>query len=243
MRSLTLSVACSFALLAAPALAGDPNKDQGSDRPQGSGPQGSDKTSTQAPDKPVTNQQVGAKEIVETPATDLNIKKDQIPLLLVAAQQRPYTLSGLGTCQRLAAAIGELDTVLGDDVDLPQSEGRRMSAGRVAQSVVGSFIPFRGVIREVSGANAHDREMQAAIIAGVARRSFLKGIGQGKGCRYPARSATLDVFNEKMDALNAGVQSPRTRAADAEPATTERSDRSGSSPARYVSRPVVQRTD
>jgi hypothetical protein len=225
MRSATLAVVSALALFSAPALAGEPNKSQESDKAQPS-----DKGQT--PDKPVTNRDVGAKEVVETPATDLNIKKDQIPLLLVAAQQRPYTLSGLGTCQRLAAAIGELDAVLGDDVDLPQTGTRRVSAGRVAQSVVGSFIPFRGVIREVSGANAHDREMQAAIIAGVARRSFLKGIGQGKGCRYPARSATLDVFNEKMDTLNAGEQRPRARAADDEPSASDHSDRSGSPPAR-----------
>jgi hypothetical protein len=230
MRSATLSVVSALALLSAPAFAGEQSKSQEPDK-------------AQAPDKPVTNRDVGAKEVVETPVTDLNIKKDQIPLLLVAAEQRPYTLSGLGTCQRLAAAIGELDAVLGDDVDLPQSEGSRVSPGRVAQSVVGSFIPFRGVIREVSGANAHDREMQGAIIAGVARRSFLKGIGQGKGCRYPARSATLDVFNGKMDALNAGEERPRTRSADAEPQASHRSSRSGSTPARYVSRPVVQQTE
>jgi hypothetical protein len=248
MHSATLSVVSALVFLVAPALADEPNKDQRSDKTQAP-----DKThvpdktqvpdKAQAPDKPLTNRDVGAKEVVETPATDLNIKKDQIPLLLVAAQQRPYTLSGLGTCQRLAAAIGELDAVLGDDVDLPQSGVRRVSPGRVAQSVVGSFIPFRGVIREVSGANAHDREIQVAIIAGVARRSFLKGIGQGKGCRYPARSATLDVFNEKMDTLNAGDQRPRARAADAEAPASRRSDRSKATPAGYVSRPVVQQTD
>jgi hypothetical protein len=129
--------------------------------------------------------------VAETPVTDLNITKKHIPLVLVAAEQHPYTLSGIGSCQRLTSAIHELNAVLGDDFDLPHGGGKRTSPGRVAQSVVGSFIPFRGVIREVSGANAHDREMQAAILAGVARRSFLKGIGQAKGCRYPARSATL----------------------------------------------------
>jgi hypothetical protein len=172
MRSFTLSVVCTLALLATPSFAAEPNKDQ-------------------KPDKPVTNQDVGAKEVAETPTTDLNITKKHIPLVLMAAEQHPYALSGVGSCQRLTSAIHELNAVLGDDVDLPHGKGQRTSAGRVAQSVAGSFIPFRGVIREVSGANAHDRDMQAAILAGVARRSFLKGIGQGKGCRYPARSATL----------------------------------------------------
>jgi hypothetical protein len=236
MQSVPLSVVTALAFLGAPAHASEPDK-----APTSNKTQTSDKT--QAPEKPVTDQNVGPKEIAETPATDLNIKKEPIPLLLVAAQQRPYTLSGLGTCQKLAAAIGELDAVLGDDVDLPQSDVKRVDAGRVAQSVVGSLIPFRGVIREVSGANAHNREMQAAILAGFARRSFLKGIGQGKGCRYPARSASLEVFNAKTATLNASRERSKARAADAEPEASQRSQRSGSTTVRYVLRPVVQQTD
>jgi hypothetical protein len=191
----------------------------------------------------VTNQDVGPKEVIETPATDLNIKRDQIPLVLVAAQQHPYRLSGLGTCRQLTAAIGELNAVLGDDVDLPQSEGKHMDAGRVAQAVVGSFIPFRGVIREVSGANAHDREMQAAIIAGVARRSFIKGVGQGKGCSYPARSAPPGVVEAKMATHNADQQRAKVRAADAETPPAKRSGRGSPDGLHYVSRPIVQQTD
>jgi hypothetical protein len=229
MRSVTLSIVSTLALFATPVLAGEPNKDQESDK-------------TQEPDKPVTNHEVGAKEVIETPTTDLNITKTHIPLVLVAAQQQPYTLSGLGTCQRLAAGIGELDAVLGDDLDLPRSNGKATSPGRVAQSVVNSFIPFSGVIREVSGANAHDREMQAAILAGVARRSFLKGVGQAKGCRYPARSATLSMINQKAATLNADVKHHPAREADAE-AKTEQPSRGDTATVHYVSRPKVQQTD
>ena len=49
-----------------------------------------------------------------------------------------------------------------------------------------SIIPFRSVIREISGAAAHDRRYNAAVYAGVVRRSFLKGIGQQRGCKYPS---------------------------------------------------------
>jgi len=37
--------------------------------------------------------------------------------------------------------------------------------------------------------------MQYAIYAGSARRSFLKGIGQQRGCPWPARSATPQVIS------------------------------------------------
>jgi hypothetical protein len=219
-----------LAFFVTPALAGEPNRDPGADK-------------AQPPDKPVTNQDVGAKELVETPTTDLNITKKHIPLVLIAAEQHPYALSGGSSCQRLTAAIGELNAVLGDDVDLPHGKGQRTSAGRFAQSVAGSFIPFRGVIREVSGANAHERDMQAAILAGVARRSFLKGVGQSKGCRYPARSASLAVYNAKTATLKTDQEQRKARAADAEPQRFQHSTSSKSASVSYVSRPMVQQTD
>ena len=143
----------------------------------------------EAQERPVTDQKVGVGDVAATPVTDLNLKKDEIPPLLIAAQERPYDLAGLKRCPQLAAAVRELDLVLGDDLDLPRDGERRMSAGRVAQSVVGAFIPFRGVIREVSGANSHQRKLQAAIEAGMARRAFLKGVGESRKCAYPARPA------------------------------------------------------
>ncbi|MDR2856566.1 MAG: hypothetical protein LBV50_01815 [Novosphingobium sp.] len=166
---------------------------------------------------------MSAKDVVTTPVTDFGIRKNAIPPLLTDAGERPYSLRGLGTCQQIATAIGEFDKILGDDVDLPQNAGGRVKPGRVAQSVVGSFIPFRGVIREVSGASEHDRQMRAAILAGVARRSFLKGIGQGRGCRYPARSATIEVYNQRMSELESKEQQSQPHRQDtaAQPAARQ----------------------
>lgn len=140
-------------------------------------------------DKPMGDREPDAVDVAATPVTDLNLRKDKIPDVLLAAQANPYDLGGLSRCGPLIAAVEELDGILGDDLDLPQEVRRGPSAGRVAQSVVGSFIPFRGIVREVSGANRHQREVQAAIQAGLARRGFLKGVGQTKSCRYPARAA------------------------------------------------------
>ena len=49
--------------------------------------------------------------------------------------------------------------------------------------MVNSLIPFRGVVREVSGAAAADRRLTAATQAGFARRGFLRGVHQTRGCR------------------------------------------------------------
>jgi len=161
-------------------------------------------------DKPVTDQEPDAVDVAATPVTDLNLKKDEIPQLLIDAQKRPYDLSGLGRCGALINEVNRFDNLLGDDIDLPQNVRSGPSAGRVAQSVVGSFIPFRGIIREVSGANEQQRKMQAAIQAGLARRGFLKGVGESRGCRYPARSATKQDIDR--------IQAERARAAEAEKA-------------------------
>ncbi|MDE1914956.1 MAG: hypothetical protein KGJ57_05285 [Sphingomonadales bacterium] len=137
--------------------------------------------------KPVTDNNPDARAVAETPLTDLNVKKGEIPPILLRAQQEPYTLAGLKSCKAIVREVGRLNSVLGDDVDIAGKPKPNTSPGHVAQSVVGSFIPFRGVIREVSGASAEQRRMNAAIQAGMARRGFLKGVGLMRHCPYPAR--------------------------------------------------------
>jgi hypothetical protein len=148
--------------------------------------------------KVVTDESVDAKDVALTPLSDLNLKKDPIPQLLLDAQAAPYDTDGLRYCRNYEAAVLELDTVLGDDYDLVDPEGHKLEAGRVAQSVVGALIPFRGVIRELSGANKHEREFRDAIVAGIMRRSYLKGMGLKLGCEYPARPATEEIRQRIM---------------------------------------------
>jgi hypothetical protein len=175
--ALLLAPACAALAAAGPALAEPP---------------AAASAEKDAP-KPITQRDPTAADVVATPVTDLNLKKNEIPAVLVAAEADPYGLPA-GRCPGLTAAIRELDAVLGDDVDIAQASRGRMSAGKVAQSVVGSFIPFRGLIREVSGANEQQRRLQSAINAGMARRSFLKGVGLQRGCAWPARSATPEML-------------------------------------------------
>lgn len=139
--------------------------------------------------KPVTQDNPDAKAVAETPLTDLNVKKGEIPPVLLRAQRAPYSLAGLKSCPAIIREVGQLNSALGDDVDLAKGGKRNTSAGHVAQSVVGSLIPFQGVIREVSGASAEQRRLEAVIRAGMARRGFLKGVGLSRGCHAPARPA------------------------------------------------------
>ena len=82
-----------------------------------------------------------------------------------------------------------LDEVLGADRDVATGERRDLTLGKVAKSAVSSLIPFRSVIREITGAADHKRNFEDAILAGAIRRGFLKGLGEARGCPYPARPA------------------------------------------------------
>ena len=139
-----------------------------------------------------------AKEVAKTPLRDLNIDGRDIPPVLLAAMQNPYDAAGLKNCNAIIADIAALDMVLGADYDIAEDDGNdRLSEGRIGQSVVGSFIPFRGILREVTGAASNDRTLRAAYTAGMARRAFLKGLGMGRGCKYPARPKPAAAKPEK----------------------------------------------
>jgi hypothetical protein len=49
-----------------------------------------------------------------------------------------------------------------------------------------SIIPFRGLVRQMTGADAHAKEVDTAIQAGKVRRAYLKGVGMNKNCAPPA---------------------------------------------------------
>lgn len=141
----------------------------------------------------VTDNSPDVREVALTPLSDLNLARDPIPEILVWAQENTYDSTGMEACSAIRMGIGDLDAVLGDDVDAGSEEEDRINPGSVAQSVVGMFIPFRGIIREVSGANNHEYEFRQAIAAGLMRRAYLKGLGEARGCEYPARPMPVEM--------------------------------------------------
>ncbi len=172
-----------------------------------------------AQDRAINDREPGVMDVARTPMTDLNLSRTEVPALLAEAEQRPYSLQGLTDCAKLARAVKEFDTVLGPDLDLPQAERARLSGGRIAQWAVGRFIPFRGLIREISGANRQQREVEAAIQAGLMRRAFLKGVGVERGCPYPASPATETIVAQRLLAVEREEREERGRKRRGEPAT------------------------
>ena len=116
----------------------------------------------------------------------------EVPPKLREIEGNPYSIAGLKTCAALQEEVRQLDAVLGPDVNEKVAEKNRdqkreETAGRVAQTVASSAIPFGGLIGEVTGANAERRRYATAIYAGTVRRGFLKGVGLERGCKAPAR--------------------------------------------------------
>ncbi|OYU14028.1 MAG: hypothetical protein CFE37_13140 [Alphaproteobacteria bacterium PA4] len=142
------------------------------------------------PDKKSDMDRVGdtAENIVEKPLKDLNLMKDKVPQQLLDVMERPYALDGIKTCKDFKAKITRLTELLGPDVDSAeaQQKGGPTASEQVlggVESVAGSLIPFTGLIRKVSGAEAAQKRAQAAVFAGSVRRAYLKGTARAKGCK------------------------------------------------------------
>jgi hypothetical protein len=127
-----------------------------------------------------------ARRIATQPARDVGLQRTTIPPVLQRAAANPYSLAGIGTCANLSAAIVELNGALGPDFDArpaPRPGRREQVAEAGGRAVVDSVIPFRGVVREVSGSAGAERRLRAAVDAGLARRGFLRGVHRTRGCR------------------------------------------------------------
>ena len=141
-----------------------------------------------APEQPGALQSVGesAGRIASQPVKDVGVARTKFPPVLLAAHDDPYSLKGLKSCKQIAAAFRDLSEALGPDfkagdVKKENRAGKLAEAG--GQTVVNSLIPFRGLVREISGAAPAQRRLNIAIDAGYARRGFLRGVYTSRKCR------------------------------------------------------------
>ena len=128
-----------------------------------------------------------ATNIVERPLKDLNIVKAKIPPGLAAISTRPYATTGLKSCRHYAAAINAMTVILGPDVDSPAVEAKGNKPAEFVldstESLIGDLLPGGGIIRKLTGAEAAQKRLVAAVYAGGLRRAYLKGAARAKGCK------------------------------------------------------------
>src|SRR5438270_11099629 len=134
----------------------------------------------------------GLKGVAKAPLRDLNGLRTKIPEVLLQALADPYDRPRSTKCVELIALLKPLNDALGADLATPSvdeddllDKGKSGALGMMA-GAASDVIPFRGWVRKLSGAERHDRYVQAAITAGAVRRAYLKGLGEAKGCNPPA---------------------------------------------------------
>ena len=119
------------------------------------------------------------EDVVSGPFKDLNLVKKDIPPVLVDLHGQPYNPPEDGTCHGLATEVTALDAVLGPDLDVltPAGKSTSSAAAKALTQASHSLVPYRSWIRKLSGAEKRAERLAAALLAGTARRAFLKGLG------------------------------------------------------------------
>jgi hypothetical protein len=150
-----------------------------------------------APKSPqlVTPTQEGAKSVTtaaEAPLHEMNLVREKIPPVLLAAMADPYALPEPLTCENLAESIQRLTVALGPDFDdtKPKAKHKVTGSGGVGleflSTFAGGILPYHGYVQFVTGASKHDELVIRALGAGAAQRAYLKGLGEAHGCPDPA---------------------------------------------------------
>lgn len=158
-----------------------------------------------------------AIEAATGPLQDLNLRRQEIPELLVKAASNPYASIKKSSCDDVKTELAELDKLLGPDMEpqhitlvsgstgladnlgqnfdqvsdfeIPETEKITSSLMDSAtnfahDSVVGmiqsktNILPFRSIIRKISGAQSHAKKLSNAYHAGKLRRAYLKGVAE-----------------------------------------------------------------
>ncbi|MEO1553009.1 MAG: hypothetical protein AAFR82_03675 [Pseudomonadota bacterium] len=164
-------------------------------------------TSASATDRAIQRSQDGFGDAAMSPLEDVNLVRAKIPDEFKDIRN-PYAVDREVSCDKIAKEVTTLDGVLGRDWDIPPPDDKGLSdraadgastafLDAVSSSASG-FIPYRGLVRTVTGANSHATKVRKAYERGSHRRTFLKGIGLMKGCTYPAAPLPLPEEDPKV---------------------------------------------
>jgi len=164
-------------------------------------------SASNATDRAIQQSQDGFSDAAMSPLEDINLKRDKIPDEFKDIKN-PYAVDPELSCDLIAKEVSRLDGVLGRDWDIPPPDkkglGDRAADGAstafldTVASGASGIIPYRGIVRTVTGANSHASKVRKAYERGSHRRTFLKAIGLVKGCAYPAAPLPLPEEDPKV---------------------------------------------
>jgi hypothetical protein len=185
-----LCISLTAALMALPVMlaAADQTSPPPPPPPQPAAP--SSQGQLQTPDRAGT---ANLSSAAQAPLHDLNLARQRIPPVLLAAITNPYDRPQPLDCTEITRQIRVLQHALGsdfDEPDTPQSPSLTKRNGKVAlalvQGAAETLLPFAGFVKTLSGARRHDQLVIEAITAGSVRRGYLKGLGESRHCPLPA---------------------------------------------------------
>lgn len=153
-----------------------------------------------ATERAIQQSQDGFGNAAMSPLEDVNLKRDQIPEFLKTIKN-PYKVDAEISCEEIAGQVQRLDGLLGRDWDIPPpdkkalrdqaADGASTAFLDTVSSSASGLIPYRGIVRTVTGANSHASKVRKAYERGSHRRTFLKGMGLIKSCDFPAAPLPL----------------------------------------------------
>ena len=149
---------------------------------------------------------------------DLNIKKKEIPPLLQALLENPYAPPKPMECQSIRKEMAQLDALLGqspaykkhgsgimtaslDNVEIPDTDELVDTGKEMAHDGLMGFIrsqteilPFRSIIRAITGADQHAKDVALAYQIGQLRRAYLRGLADNRfGTRCLASPIVIEA--------------------------------------------------
>jgi hypothetical protein len=155
-----------------------------------------------------------------TPAEDIGIKRDEIPEELKKLVENPYFTPKPLRCKTIKEELAGLNELLGTDMDMPKvalKDGESYAetgADMIQEGIVGlvrsytNIIPYRSIVRSLTGAKSHEKALVKAREAGKLRRAYLKGLASAKfgtSCKLSPEIVTADAkgtLSEKLESLS-----------------------------------------
>ena len=128
-------------------------------------------------------------ETVKQPIYSANLARKKIPESLkniTVAYQAP------SSCDEFLLELELLNEALGVDYIDKENVGSdvfRLNLGQMLTDEVEASIPFNSIVKRLSGARKHEKATLSAQVRGKARRSYLKGWADAKGCKVPEEPA------------------------------------------------------
>jgi hypothetical protein len=166
-------------------------------------------------------------DMVSGQESGLGISGAETPPALKIVAAAPYAVPPAVDCAALAREIASLDALLGPDVDIladPKAgAGLDDRAGHAFGSALRGAIPYRWVLRWITQAGDLDKQLRQAVIAGAARRGFLKGMRLAMACPVEISPRLAPSSAGAKDA--AVLSSPATPPTEVQPSPVKSAER------------------